>query len=372
MISKKGGDTMLPYFVLVGVPALIALYKPVLRPNQTRLMNLAVIDSFFFIWLILLFLRHEYVGCDLYDYKNILFVRAYSSSWTDILKDTFNFKTDVGFAFLSKLLRFFTTDFRWMIILVAILSVIPIWWLYRKEMTKYPFLTISIFLIIGLFPMYFSGLRQVLAMAFAVPAYYFTKNKRFFPFLLMVFLAFLFHRSAFVLLLLYPVYWLKIKSKKELLFILPLVATVFVFRVRIFSAISFIVADVYSTDVVATGAFAIFFLLLLFYVFAFLIPVDEEKDPDFVGLRNLLLLSTLLQLFANVHPLAMRMNYYFLIFIPMLIPKVIEYSGKTNKTLANIALYVMVFGFITLYFYQAYTGADILRLYPYRPLWWKI
>ena len=360
---------MLPYFVLVGVPALIALYKPVLRPSQRRQLNLAVIDSFFFIWLILLCLRNEYVGCDLYDYKNILFVRGYSASWTDFLKNAFNLKTDIGFAVLSKLLRVFTTDFRWMLILVAILSVVPIWYLYRKEITKFPFLTVSIFLIIGLFPMYFSGLRQILAMSFVVPIYYFTKNKRLFPFLLMVLLAFFFHRSAFVLLVFYPVYWIKIKSQKTLLLILPFIAIIFAFRTRIFSALSTVIADVYTTDMEATGAFSILLLLLLFYLFSFLIPVDEEKDTNFIGLRNLLLLSTVLQMFASVHFLAMRMNYYYLILFPILIPKVIEYSSIKNKALANVALYVMVFSFIILYFYNAYTGTDILRLYPYYPLW---
>ena len=50
-------------------------------------------------------------------------------------------------------------------------------------------------------------------------------------------------------------------------------------------------------------------LFALFTVFAFIIPDELIIDKETTGLRNFLLLSLVLQMFAPLHSLAMRLNY---------------------------------------------------------------
>ena len=70
----------------------------------------------------------------------------------------------------------------------------------------------------------------------------------------------------------------------------------------------------YDASITQTGAFTMLMLFVMFAVFAFLVPDDATLDAETIGLRNFLLLSIVLQMFAPLHTLAMRMNYYYIIF----------------------------------------------------------
>ena len=98
--------------------------------------------------------------------------------------------------------------------------------------------------------------------------------------------------------------------------------------------------------------------------------VDEKTlDKTTLGLRNILVLVVMIQLFAPIHALAMRFNYYFIIFIPVLISRIVDSPKKHFKPIAQIANVVMVCYFTGYFFYSAYNGADILQVFPYKFFW---
>jgi len=76
-----------------------------------------------------------------------------------------------------------------------------------------------------------------------------------------------------------------------------------------------------------------------------------------------------IQMFAPVHGLVMRVNYYFLPFVPVLIPRIVRRAKESMRQLVLISMIVMYSFFTVYFFYHAYTGADILRIYPYIPFW---
>ena len=103
--------------------------------------------------------------------------------------------------------------------------------------------------------------------------------------------------------------------------------------------------------------------------------VDYQKlDYEVVGLRNLLVLCVVLQVFSGVHSIAMRMNYYYLLFVPILIPRIIQYGNRRSKTILQLSVVCMLTFFTIYYFYYAYTDIDILNVYPYvsvfKDLWY--
>ena len=286
----------------------------------------------------------------------------------NILK-VFDIRFDSGFYLFLKVISVFTTDFRVVLILSAIVSLVPITFLYFFHARQNAYLSIVIFLSIGLFSIYFSTMRQTMAMAFVVPAYYFVRNRKPIFFLLMVFLAFLFHNSALVMLLMYPIYHMKLRLNSSLLLVIPVIILVYIFRAPIFSWMSFIVRDFYESDIAETGAIMIFVLLLFFSFFSYLIPNNALLDKDTLGLRNLLLLCTIIQIFAGINSLAMRVNYYFLLFVPILIPRIINYASEKNKKIAYLS-YILMIGFFTFwFFFRAYTVKDVLHVFPYVPMW---
>ena len=166
---------------------------------------------------------------------------------------------------------------------------------------------VVLFLNIAPFVMYFSGLRQAMAMAFVVPCYAYCREKKPLRFACMVLCAFLFHKSALILLLMYPVYHVRLKQKAHLLYLLLIEAVVYVYSVPIFTLLMWFVgsyAEDYASGIGATGAYAVTLLLTVLLVYAFIIPDQQKLDADTIGLRNLLVFSVMLQSFSAASTIA--------------------------------------------------------------------
>ena len=108
---------------------------------------------------------------------------------------------------------------------------------------------------------------------------------------------------------------------------------------------------------------------VLFAVFSFVIPDDEKIDWDTAAMRNILLLVVFIQLFTSINMWVMRMNYYFILFIPALIPKIIRAAKPQYRQLAFWGELVLVVFFTAYFFYGAYFGGDGLEIFPYVPFW---
>lgn len=356
---------MIPYYLLLGIPLLLSL---ILMGSHKPKKQVIILDAFFIIWLLLLFLRDESVGVDLKGYI-LTFENEKRLSLLSAFVNATN-KNEYGFVFLTKIIADTFKTFRAVLIVDACISIIPIWIYYRKNVKSNAYLSISILMTLGLFSMSFSGLRQIIAVGCAIPCLYFTKKRKPLFFLLTVFIAFLFHRSSIVLLLMYPVYRMNFKWNKRLLWVVPGLFLAFVFRVPLFNLLYFFIEDYYSYSISLTNAYTILMLFIIFLVFSYIIPNNDKMDSDTIGLRNILILSVFLQIFSSINPLAMRMNYYYIIFIPVLMTKIISVSRKRYKQLAWIASIVMCVFFTVYYFVNAYTGADYVSIYPYIFMKW--
>lgn len=277
---------------------------------------------------------------------------------------------EVGFLLYTRLCSSVKYEFQLYLGVTAFISLFPVLLFYGKK-SEDAILSISIFLALSFFRIYFSGIRQGLAMALVIPAYYFCKEKRLVPFLMTVLMAFMIHNSAMILLLMYPLYWIKF-DKNSLVFIFPGIMLVYALRAALFSAIVPYMGEKFEEaygEITETGAIMMLLLMVLFMVFAFLIPNEKKLDRETIAMRNFLVLSTFIQIFSGVSTIAMRINYYYFLFIPLLIPKIITLAPKNVKLLAKLGGAVISIGFIGYYFYGALNGTDKLELYPYLFYW---
>ena len=185
--------------------------------------------------------------------------------------------------------------------------------------------------------------------------------------MLLVFIAYTFHQTAVILLLMYPLMNLRI-TKKWIPLVVSIFAVCFVFRNQIFGyALHF--SDKYESRYVIsqTGSYMYLLLLLLLTSYSFVMLKDNEFD--FFELRNILVFTTILQSFAMSNIVAMRLNYYYLVFIPIVIPKVVDSARTELRQFATLSAAVFVCFFLYWFFKEAYTGADILHVFPYIPYW---
>lgn len=331
--------------------------------TEKKKCNILVITVFYLIFLFLLVCRDLNIGNDTYGYKTY-YDAARNMSWNKIF--ILDAEWEHGYLILQKILSGLSVNFRWFLLLVSSFAIFPIWDFYKKE-SEIPILTIALFLAVSPFSMYFSGMRQIIAMAFAIPAFNYSRNKRPIMFLLMVFLAFMFHRSAFILLPMYPMCNVNITGRR-IWFAVPFIGVVLIFNEQIFSFLVKFISDMYVGEIEQTGAYTVLMLLVVFVICCYIVPVEESLDKDTKALRNLLLLSVCLQCFASVNPLAMRLNYYYLIFIPVLMPKIAINRKPALKYIIDTAV-LGISAFFVLYFYYNLIHGESLNIYPYVFFW---
>ena len=109
-------------------------------------------------------------------------------------------------------------------------------------------------------------------------------------------------------------------------------------------------------------------VIVILAVFSFLIPDEKKLDKDTIGMRNFLLLAVVLQMFAPLHTVAMRMNYYYIIFIPLVIPRIIESRSVRWNQIAVISRYAFILLFGVYFFMVVYQKNDLMT-FPYRFFW---
>lgn len=284
--------------------------------------------------------------------------------WGSIVKESL----ELGFVYFNKIVSLFAKDAHFFQAITAIITSVLIYPTYKRLCVDAS-LTIMLYCTMSTFVLMFSGIRQMLAVGIGFIAYEFTRNKKIIPFILVVILAILFHTSAFMLAFMYPLYHVKI-TKKWLYAIIPGFVLAFVFNKQIFTVIGLLLERYtkYDASIVSTGAYTMLILFSLFAIFAFLIPEESLLDEETIGMRNFLLFALGIQMFAPLHTLAMRMNYYYIIFIPLLIPKIIVYRSKRWEQIAVFGRHVMVV-FFFVYFFISASGGGNLHVFPYHFFW---
>lgn len=320
------------------------------------------ITVFFTFYIVILCLRDLFVGSDTIEYV-YNFNQYRLLDWSQIVARK---PDELAFSFVTKIIGQVTSNPQLFLSVFAILSVAPIMILYKRE-ARDAVLCCSFYLISLLFEFYFSGIRQGVAIGFMVPAYYFVKEKKPIQFVITLIVASSFHISALIGILLYPIYHAKITTK-WLWFVVPIMALIYRFNQPIFNTLFLLSGEKYSTKYIIwgfgeTGQYGLLLLFVLLSIYSFLMLDESQADGDDIGLRNVLLLATVLQFFSPLHSLASRMNYYFILFIPIAITRVNYKSKIRYKQIAKLAKVVMVVYFL---FYFFVLKGDSLGIFNYK------
>lgn len=276
---------------------------------------------------------------------------------------------EIGYSYFNKFISVISSEPHFFIAMTGLIVNVLIYPTYKRLCVDAS-LSVVLFCTMSTFVMTFSGIRQMMAIGIGMIAYKFVYQKRIVPYLLLVCLAITFHTSAFMLFLMYPVYHAKI-TKRWLYVTIPMLIFTFMFNKEIFAILSIFIERYteYEATISSTGAYTMLILFTGFVVFSFLIPEERLLDDETKGLRNLLLLALALQMFVPLHPLAMRMNYYYIIFIPLLLPKIIKARSERWSQIAIVSRHVMVIFFLAYFFYNAYTSESNLNVFPYCFIW---
>lgn len=293
-------------------------------------------------WIILLGLRHPSMGVDLQYGSTLGYLGQFqiirNLNWKQILNWSGHY--EMGYVIFNKLLGYLSDNYQILLMMSAVISIgITARWIYINS--DYPVLSSVIYLGLPCFMMNFSGIRQMIAITITLHAYEMIRKRNFRYFLLFVFLAWTFHRSAWIFVIAYPLYWIKMGKKMRTVSIaIPLIT--YVFRYPLFQMLS----RLFKEDAQMDYNNAITLFLVFWAVYAFTVLFSKENGRDENGWRNLFLLACVCQSFAGVYSTAMRIGYYFMPYIAVLLPKIIANTKLEHgnyKRESELIMYLMIF-----------------------------
>lgn len=350
---------LLCYWFVVAAPCVAYCFAWAMG-REKNMRDKAAVAAFFVVYIFCVCLRSPSVGVDTQHY-----VKYFESATVFGWEKTFaRSDIEVGFQMFAAFSALFGGS-RAGFILAGVIGILPIAVLYLKE-TEDGLLCCSFFLISLLFEFFFSGVRQGLAVGIGVASFYFVKRKKLVPFLLMVLLAASMHKSAYVVLVMYPLYNVRI-TQKWVPFAALILIFIYVFRESIFSTVllPMLGADYLSTYEYLTGTSGQGSLAVLFVLFALYSCVmldSRQSDDGTLGLRNILLLAAAIHMFTPLHPVVCRMNYYFIPFIPLALAKVNNRAKPRFQFIRQLACFVLPVYFVA---YFLLLKADSLGIAPY-------
>ena len=361
---------MIPYIVMLFAPFSCYFIRYWSTKRKTR----ASVSIFFVILLILLIFRNDSMGSDIEGYR--FYFNTFSTYRFNQLPGVDSiFYSDIEpfFVYFNWLVSRISNSFRIYIAIVSAVSVFPIFMWYRKEFEDYG-LGISMFLAAEPIVFYVSGIRQGIALAFVPFVYYTVKKKKKWSFIFIVLIATLFHFSAFIMILMYPVYYAKI-DRRRFAYFLSFSGLIFLFKKYlyrvVFSTVTSCIGKLnkYSADPETTGAYfyALFLFLLLIYCYEI---VDEKQlNDDSLGMRNFLLLSFVIQMFSSISSIIMRFNYYYLMFLPISIPRILKKGGVNGRFLSVSAKAITIFLYMLFFVKCMLRRGSTAHYFPYIFMW---
>lgn len=333
----------------------------------------------FIIFSLLLALRHPSMGIDLGYGTNhgylVMFSYIKNMDWKQVFTSSVaNYER--GYIVFNKIIGIFFSDSQALLVISGFICIASISYQVYKN-SKLPLLSFIIYLGLPSFLLNFSGLRQAIAISITIFAFSFIQKKKPIPFVLIVILASFFHSSALVFLLAYPLYYVKTNARIELYSMVAL-PVVFLLRYPLFHVVS----SVFKQNAVPdnNSAVTLFIVFSLIYVFA--IVFKDGANGKEVGYRNIFYVACVIQAFGSVYSTAIRVGYYFMIYLALLLPEIITHKTLipefiAHKTLIkkyehinfNAIMYVVVFICFAVFGLYALSKSSWALTNPYHFFW---
>lgn len=218
-------------------------------------------------------------------------------------------------------------------------------------------LSFIVFFSMGFFNFSMNGVRQGLAMAFIMLAFIPLKEKKLLWFIILVFVATLFHNSAVIFLLALPFCKVGFSKGKAILY-LGLIAILMIYGDSLIRGIASEAATfderfegyVETTKTLTYAGFVqlmLYFLLVLMNLRRFF-----QQDPDASMLTTLLILAMIFQVFAVFIAEMFRVAMYFSSFLVILVPRLLQTYPPSNRKMVTFILCALLLSYFYLIPYK--------------------
>ncbi len=303
-------------------------------------------------------MQGETANGDLIQYKTS-YERNAGLGISDFIKSFADIKDPVYYMTGNLFAKLGVSFYCWKLI-INFLFVLSSYRLIKKYSSNI-FLSFMYLIILGSFSFAMSGLRQTLALSILTFSFGFLQDKKFWKFLILVIAASLFHSTAIVFVIAYPIY--NMKERKKNLLIVSLVA---VFIALNSSSIMKFYIDMIGQEEIYGGyldrdttltmaGFIIFFFVTVFCV----IFLWNDKSAKY---RRLCFLSIISLVFRFLSATALaelfRISLYFSVFEPIMLAEASACTDNAENENASIKTFA-VSAILLVYYIYTHLGIII-------------
>ena len=316
--------------VIVAAFALYSYYKDV------KLSLPLLILTAFPVWFVLSF-RGIHVGNDTIGYVN-RFIQIVNMPWSEVLD--VSSKGEPGIFVLMKLISYISTNETFFLCVINAFMIFATLFFFRKN-TEKPIIPFYLWVTLGGFQFALSGLRQALAMSICLFAVEFIKNKKIVWYILIVFLATLFHKSAF---LFFPVYALAYFKNTKLInyfwFALGVVVAIYITQFQV-AVNDFLYGDLdrsYTELETGAGGFVMIAYITIIAL-CFMIKVSSlTKEQGERVLYNLSMIAWLFWIGRIFTRVAERPGMYFMFMFYAMMANLVVITKDKNGVFIRILI----------------------------------
>ena len=269
--------------------------------------------------------RHSSLGSDTATYLRN-FNEVATTPWLNLFENT---RLEHGYLIFVKLLTYVIPDARIYQAFCAFIYMLAMF-TFAIQHKKSPFLFIYFFATLGMYTFMFTGTRQCLALSICLFSYVFIRKRKIIPFILLVVLAYFFHKSSILFLVTYFIHNRKITWYNMLIYGgVSYLSIYYIENIQQF----FNDALDYDYEIESTGSGGIFLVLIFgltvmsYVVMAMYNKVTKESR----GFFNIGVITVFFWILRIITRVAERPSYFFLFFSCALVAYALDAIPKTRE-----------------------------------------
>ncbi|EPN6882162.1 MULTISPECIES: EpsG family protein [unclassified Providencia] len=253
---------------------------------------------------------------------------------------------EYGFYYLVIFFKWINLDFTFFIFFSSIFFI----FLYYYALYKFLGVGLVIFAFLFIFCdlyMYFnmSGIRQGIALSIVLLSGYYAYKRNFIKFIILVFLATLFHKSAIVALLIYPIIKIRIQKHIRFYILLSVISLLWIALFPSFIKTTTLLSDIKASSMylsddyneLSISAYLIGIIRRVYPILLFFLFYKKIKEcPLTLSLFNVYLFGFIMYLlnYPILQDVTIRISSYFILFEPVLVISILsKITSKKNYLL---------------------------------------
>lgn len=330
--------------------------------NEKQKRIFSCITCFLILWIVQA-LRSSSIGTDVGRAYKLVF-ESVSTDFNSLFILTHRASFEPGYEIYEQIIKIFiSSNINVFLGITSALILLPISYIIYKY-SKNCILSFIIFSGLIIYHFSFSGLRQSLAIGIIFFSLKYIIEQKPIKFITCVLLAASFHTSAIIFLAMYPIRNFNLTGIRSFIIFLIWIPCIFALKnIAIYLSAAIFGAEKYASYFSQGNAYN---LMILFFVIYILAVNLKSTDKTYLIYKQAALFALLAQSFGLISDGATRIGYYFIIFMILLIPYMINNYLK-NPTTRNMISFSVAILSAAFFFYIA--GGGYLEVIPYKFFW---